>query len=597
MPGVSRRLYHKRIGAGKALDPFGYGIISLVNSLDDLLQSYPVSIHRVLSAIVYAQERYGLLAAGLGPPYSPAPIVVGLSGGADSVCLLHALSLLAPHWNLTLHAAHVDHGLRAASAADADFAEDIAEEMGIQFHILRLDASALTADERGVEAAARAKRYAFFAEVARKVVADERTARSDRVQLIPTVAVAHHQDDQAETVLMNFVRGSGLRGLRGMAWIRTMEDVTEIHRGDYAQPGANQTKPVRLVRPLLGLRRHHLLEYNQALGLSHCEDATNRDTAYMRNRVRHIVLPALAELNPQIIETLARTAELLRPEAERAEALDAEALQSVTVDDAAPERVVLDLAQYRLLPTAAQHGSMRLLCEKMGIDARDAGFRAINEIQARTENNPGAGGPYSLAGNLQWSVVADEGGSRALLSVHRPDILPLRPIHPHLAELLPGVSLPVALHPGNHAVVRGWSLRCELRAPEALPPAWRAEGNQWRAFLDADRVRAPVLATPTPGLKFTPLGMSGQRKSLGDFFTDRKTTAPLRTRWPIVMDAANASVLWVCGHTISHNVRITDATRRVLCLAWVRNPDADTAATFTNDVAARSYEEAACGQM
>jgi tRNA(Ile)-lysidine synthase len=210
---------------------------------------------------------------------TPVGVVAGLSGGADSVALLHALAAVP---GLRLVAAHLDHGLRPDSGEDAAFCRALCRQLGVPLRVGRADVRARAAREgAGVEAAARDERRAFLERV--------RLASGAR-----WIALAHTRDDQAETVLLRLLRGSGSAGL-----------------------GAMRTRAGRLLRPLLRVARADVLAHLAAHGLEWREDATNADPAILRNRVRHELIPYLeARFNPAVREALARTASLLAAEAD-----------------------------------------------------------------------------------------------------------------------------------------------------------------------------------------------------------------------------------------------------------------------------------------
>jgi tRNA(Ile)-lysidine synthase len=553
-PVYCRRLYHRQIGARKALDHFGYGIIAPVESLDVFVRTRPDAARTVLSAIKTAQSRYGLFPIDSSSAAKPLPVVVGLSGGADSVCLLHSLSLLAPYWNLALHAVHVDHGLREESVGDAEFAAGFAARLKIPFHLCRLDGQEFLSDPRGLEGAARAKRYRCLTSIACKVASDLAP---------PVVAVAHHMHDQAETVLMNLVRGAGLNGLGGMSHVRPI-DATE-----YDSHMSDTENSVRLVRPLLDVGRESISAYLKAFELPYREDSTNANTAFLRNRIRHETLPTLAELNTAIVETLARTADLLRAEFVRSEALDRSSLDDLTIDACPPQRYVLDLDRFSTLDLAAQRGVLRLTCARMGMDLRDLGFDNVESVLWALRANDQVQGPHTLAAGVQWSALPFNSHLPALLSLHRHNALPWQPSHPLLIDLHTGVELPLPIQEqGTQVVSAKWTLETSVLSPDEMPSDWRANLNPWRAFLDADFVQVPALTVPATGMRVAPLGMAGRSKNLGDYFTDRKTPHYLRAYWPIVVDTNDGTVVWICGHTINHAARITEQTRRVLCLEW-----------------------------
>jgi tRNA(Ile)-lysidine synthase len=237
--------------------------------------------------------------AGGGAPGAGGCLVVGLSGGADSVALLDALASLAPPRRPRLVAAHLDHGLRSGSAGDARFCQRLCAELGIPLRLGRADvASRARRDGEGLEAAARLERYRLLRRVAREEGA-------------AAIAVAHTRDDQAETLLLHLLRGAGGSGLGGM----------RPRSGD-------------LLRPLLEVSREQVLEYLRSRGLPWREDPTNDDPAFTRNRVRHELLPWLeTRFNPRLREALAGTARLLADEDDHLEAEAATLLEPATACD------------------------------------------------------------------------------------------------------------------------------------------------------------------------------------------------------------------------------------------------------------------------
>lgn len=212
-----------------------------------------------------ALDRWGLL---------PGGILAALSGGLDSVCLLRLLMRVAVPEGGRIEVAHVDHGLRSGSSADADFSAALAEELGLPFHLRRLDSGELRGPG-GVQSRARMLRRRFLEEV-----------RADRG--LAAIALGHHADDQVETVLYRLIRGTGPRGVSGMS--------------EWAPP---------YLRPLLGVRRADLERTARARGWTFREDPTNRSTRYARNRLRHEALPTLRAVHPGCDRAVLRLARLL----------------------------------------------------------------------------------------------------------------------------------------------------------------------------------------------------------------------------------------------------------------------------------------------
>jgi tRNA(Ile)-lysidine synthase len=507
----------------------------------------------LLDALAAAQAQHHLFAP------LPATVVVGVSGGADSVCLLHALASLADAWSLTLHVAHVDHALRPTAAADAAFVRDLAQTLHLPFHLHTLAPGELAGQPGGLEAAARQVRLHFLRATAINVTPPGQ---------VPHIALAHHADDQAETLLLHLIRGAGLRGLGAMRPATSLQS-------DAAPAGA---PPVRIVRPLLGLSRADLRAYLARHRLAWREDPTNADAAIARNRLRHEVLPQLAMINPAAVEVICRTAELLAGEADRIDARDAALLAQLCVAPADAERVLLNLDGLRRLSPPDQRGVLRralaqLLRQQAGSEQqREIGFHHVEAVRTHLLRVAGASGPHPVAADVAWSVAGRRDGAPARLSLHLAASLPFPPKHPYLDAdwRARHACFPIIEDAPVH--VAGWRLTCRRTPVAALPADWRRNADPWRAYLDADAAGAPCLTTPVAGPCFAPLGMGGQTRALGDLFTDRKTPVSLRAGWPVVVDSASGQVLWVCGIQPGHGARVTETTHEVLCLVWERNP-------------------------
>jgi tRNA(Ile)-lysidine synthase len=269
-----------------------------------------------------------------GTPARGETLVVGLSGGADSVALTDALAALRRRRGFRLVAAHLDHGLRPGSADDAAFCQSLCDALAVP---LRAGSAPVRERARresgGLEQAARRERYSFL----RRVREDEAAA---------AIAVAHTEDDQAETLLLRLLRGAGVTGLAGM----------RARRGE-------------LLRPLLAVSRAGVLAHLRERGLSWREDASNADPAHLRNRVRHELLPYLAQrFNPRIREALARTAALAADEADHM-AHEARALRA-RAGTREGGLLVLDRRLLAAAPPAVARAAVRLALEEMGGLAR-----------------------------------------------------------------------------------------------------------------------------------------------------------------------------------------------------------------------------------
>jgi tRNA(Ile)-lysidine synthase len=452
---------------------------------------------------------------------------------------------------LALLVAHVNHRLRMEADEDAAFVAEVARTWHLPFFDTVLDPAPLRTDPHGLEAAARAARYAFLAATARRVTPPTR---------IPIVAVAHHADDQAETVLLRLVQGTGLRGLGAMR--------------PAVEPDADPSaRPVRLVRPLLELRRADLLAYAAANDLAWREDPSNLDHGHLRNHIRHVLLPALRTVNPQVVAGLTRTANLLADDAARLAALDRQLLAELTgqpLADAPAERVVIDLARWPTLGVSERRGVLRAGLDCLHTDLRDIGFAHIEALLEHLAGPVPNSGPHPLAAGLCWSTTGATAAGHARLSLHRCNCLPFVPTTPWLPDAWRAAVGTVPLPPTGAVNILGWELQSFVLPVAALPATWRKNLDPWTAFLDADCVGAGRLTTPQPRQACAPLGMAGQHRQIGDLFTDEKIHSTLRAGWPLVVDQATGEVLWVCGIRVGHQARVTPATTRVWRLSWRR---------------------------
>ncbi len=493
--------------------------------------------------MVHAQAEHGLF--DLHAEH-PLPVVVAVSGGADSVCLLHVLLQLAEPWGLALHVAHINHGLRPAATDDGAFVAALAARWELPFYTVRLDPAALHAHADGLEAAARAARYAFLAKVAWSLSSPQAAA---------CVAAAHHAGDQAETLLLRLVQGSGLRGLGAL---RPVATVPLPHGGG---------PPVRLVRPLLAVARDEIIAYLHRHALTWIEDETNADLRFARNHLRHVVLPALASLNPNIVGTLARSAGLLADEAQRAAEADGAALAQLLVEPPASERVILDLVRWQQLPKAAQRGVLRLALDHLAPHARQIGYAHIDQILQAAPRGKSSG-PHPLPEGLAWTLVGATAAQGARLCLHIASAPPLGIDHPFLDETWRAEHAECAVPIPGAVAAGAWRLITTRLPAAALAGAWQAPVTPWQLYADAGALGMPVLTTPRPGQRIAPLGMHGRQRRVVDVLGSHKIPPTVRGGWPLLVDRHDGRVLWVCGLHSAESLRISAQTQEIICCEW-----------------------------
>ena len=440
-------------------------------------------------------------------------VLVAVSGGPDSVCLLSVLHALAKDLELTLHVAHLDHRFRGEeSASDARFVAVLARDMGIAATSESRDVPAYCA-ERGLsaQAGAREVRYAFLQQCAKATNAQR-------------VAVGHTANDQAETLLMRLVRGAGISGLSAIPPVRE-----------------------NIIRPLIGTTRNEVLAYLHEQGIDFRTDPSNEKPLYTRNRIRHEMLPVLERFNPRIIETLATEAFLLRDENEAVEATLPATLQKVL--SAKGESVRIRREQFNDLLPALRRRVLRKAIELVaGDDAVDLSWIRTGEalgFMAEAQS----GRSMEVPGGLFLEREYDDLVIRA-------------------REQETVFCVPLAV-PGE-TVVPVSRLVIETVVLDTLPDPGADGGNYlWQAVIDYDKMSLPLyLRNRRPGDRFCPAGMGGRSKKLQDYFVDEKVPKMRRNAAPLL--ASEQDVVWIMGMRTDGRFLPGPGTRKFLVLT-VRN--------------------------
>ena len=444
-------------------------------------------------------------------------LIVGVSGGPDSLCLLHCLVQLQDVLGVRLHVAHLDHALRPESQDDARFVTELAARWGlpctVERHLVRefRDRHRLSLEE-----AARLVRYGFFGRKARELGASG-------------VAVGHTADDQVETLLLHWLRGSGLAGLRGM------QPVTR-----YQVPLLGEE--VNILRPLLSLQRSETEACCAALGIQPLTDISNRSLQYRRNRVRMQLLPALETFNPNIRKTLLRMSSVAKRDYEYLESQVALAWPRVATD--APGLVTLDITGVLALHPALIFNLLRTALERVA--GSTAGFEWVHLEELAAALKKPAGTIIMLPHGVRFTM----GYTYCTLTLGQA-VPPLPAIHGETPLKAPGETL-----------FSGWRVSASIE--ERIPGT--TEADPWGATLDFDRTGDRLWVRPRrPGDRFQPLGMD-QEKRLQDFFVDSKVPRSWRNRVPLVVSPGQ--LVWVAGWRIDDRVKVTASTRRVLRLRF-----------------------------
>lgn len=437
-------------------------------------------------------------------------VLIALSGGPDSVALLSLLHQLQSSWSLMLTAVHCNYGLRGCeSEGDQQFVETLCRELRVPLHVKAIDLRSRP-PRSSLQAVARARRYQVFTEVATHCGADR-------------IAVGHTAEDQAETVVLWMLRGAGLTGVSGMPACRDGS----------------------IVRPLYDVRRQDILTYLEQAQRSFREDSSNGKPLYLRNRIRHEVMPALQRLVPSTVESLCRLADLCREDDRYLEQHVAElcGVEEMVQSDGS---WMIQQGLFRGVPKAVQRRLLRTLLRRSDLQQRAPHWTVVDRVmQTVSQEQWGAIIPLQAG----W-IVVDRDAIRCTPS-------------------------------GTVTMDHGMGLGI---APQVLPIpgklVWSGTGQviQVQHQVVDDRgmtlgrdyivVDAQVLSQPwhlrswVPGDRFYPFGMHGHSKKLQDFFTDQQVPVATRTRIPLLV--APEGIVWVVGYRHDQRWVPTASTERCL---------------------------------
>ena len=437
-------------------------------------------------------------------------IVLGFSGGADSVCLFYILQSLVQEYDLTLTAVHVNHGIRGDEALrDAAFVEELCDKEGIPC-IVRCVEVPVLAQEAGLshEEMGRKIRYEIFEEIAREVGANK-------------IAVAHHKNDIAETMLFNLCRGTALAGLCALTPVRG-----------------------KLIRPLLALEREEICEYLSQRQLPYCEDSTNDDTKYTRNYIRKEILPRLKEVNPKVVEHLAHTSAVL--EGAR-DALDdsMEALKEKYVEvDSECGKIAqeLFLEENEYLISGVLHNVIGMLAGSKkdihGVHVNSVAELANMQVGKRLDL------PYGLIAKRTYDGIEI---SSAILEKRETDEGKYA-----VNLLVPGETI---LWDGTKVVTRVFSAQ-EVKDIEKIPD------KSYTKWFDYDIINQCISVRYRQAGDYMVVTADGGKKKLKELFIHEKV--PQEQRDEILLFTREHLVLWACGIRMGEYGKIRTNTKTIL---------------------------------
>jgi tRNA(Ile)-lysidine synthase len=456
------------------------------------------------------------------------PIVVGVSGGPDSLCLMSVLRKMG----YPVIVAHFNHKLRPDSDADANTVEQTAARLNLASVIESEDVRAYADQEKlSIEEAARLLRYRFLMQQAHQFHAQ-------------AVAVGHTADDQVETVLMHFLRGAGLAGLKGMSH-RTIIPMFDPQ--------------IPIVRPLLDLWREETVVYCAANGFRPRHDPSNASLDFFRNRLRHLLIPTLETYNPRFREAIWRTSRSLEGDHEILSNVLDEVWKVCVVQETAGF-VTFDAAALTRQPLGLQRNLVRRAIERIHPGELDLTYAALERASNFICEAPSQvrmdliGGIHMLReGSLIYVVLGN-----VTLPIER---------WPQMPKDSNTIPLKV---PSQIPLLGGWKLNCELWniASLALEQA-RLNDNPFQTWVDARGISdALELRVRQEGDRFQPLGMDDHEMKISDFFINVKLPQRARERWPLL--CMGEKVIWVPGYRPAHPFRVTESTRQALYFLMTR---------------------------
>ena len=447
-------------------------------------------------------------------------VVIGVSGGPDSVALLHALFLIAPRFSLKLGVAHVNHCLRGNdSDKEAQLVEVLAKKHDLPFYTQKKDVRKYRIENKlSLEEAARRVRYAFLNNVA---------------DIVPynKIAVGHHSDDNAELILMNLFRGSGAQGLSGIPPVREH----------------------RIIRPLIKLNRSEIIDFLNQNKLEYVSDASNMDTTYFRNRVRHDLIPLLKNAyNPKISETLNRLSSIIRSEEEWLDDVVHPFFEK-TVLDVQENYIILSVTMLNQYHPALQRRIIRMTIEEIKGDLRRIRFVNINSVIGLL-NKSSAYGKVDLPDCIRIQRDQDA----LCVSIEKRMLRDMSEKFDH-SDLF---TFEYQVEKPDSVCIReiGATIKFTEMRMERVSDYRYAGQNV--GFFDKDSLSFPmVIRNFRPGDTFKPLGAGGSQK-LKKFFIDKKVPRSERLKCPILLN--RGKIIWVVGHRIDESVKVMPSTRNLL---------------------------------
>jgi tRNA(Ile)-lysidine synthase len=435
-------------------------------------------------------------------------ILVAFSGGPDSTALLHLLNNLRDKFDLEIAAAHLDHSIRKASAGERLFCRETCQKLKIKFYSRRVDIPALARRwGQSLEQAGRETRYAYFESLAEKYGYTK-------------IATGHTLDDNAETILLNLARGSGLRGLAGIPRMRG-----------------------RIIRPLLDFEKKELVAWLDARNIKYLRDWSNRSPIFARNRIRLLMLPELEKINPAARKNIARLSEFVAEELEYLSSQTVSAYMDVLVEHD-KTKIALDLGKLVRYHKSLKKKVLNEAFKNLSRDTGNLSSQAISRALSIVEGQSGKKAPL--------------GHGLTIIKSHRQVAIIKKSARPGKTGLkIPGrTGLPAQMG----------IIEARVIGKDEIVEFDRDNRN---VYLDLGKMTEIGVRFRQRGDKIRPLGMKGHRL-LSDILIDSKIPEYERENIPLVF--SGNELAWIVGIMISEDFKVSDNTKKVLNLRYA-NPD------------------------
>lgn len=455
-----------------------------------------------IDKVIATSRKYDMISEG-------ETILAGLSGGPDSICLLHALHKMKDAFKLNITALYIDHGLRPdETGSEIEFCKDICRKLNLTFMQKSIDVKSCAKEQKlNIQEAARQLRYRIFDETAYEINARK-------------IAMGHTADDQAETLIMRLLRGSGPTGLSGIPPVRG-----------------------NIIRPLIEIGREEIERFLDAEKISYIIDSSNLKKDYLRNRIRLSLVPMLKELNPDVIETLSKTAAIFRDEERYFEFIVTKTLMKL-ISRKTDLRIELFLSPFEIMDKVIMRRVLRrAIDETKGL--RGISFIHIEDITELVKRGD-AGDRLYLPGGIR--VIKKY--STILLTSEPP-------------VQLSACTLAV---PGETILKEAGVLIKASVIEDHGPEVIIQDSGLWTSFgiFDADKLDFPLLVRHRiDGDFFYPSGF-GRKRKIQNFFVDQKVPRDERDIVPLILSAND--IIWVAGYRGDDRFRVAENTKRVLKL-------------------------------